>query len=536
MLKMDIFLHKLQKNGNLLKKFQRFSIFQKFVNIIHSFLFLSLFFFFFQMKKQTVAVIGFLAISHGFPILSQPELVTEDFISETDFDIDVISKQDYARLFLGNGSRESDTGNVQATGFGYLRDTKQTDMLSPKDITDSTIAMYRSLPNSLYNIFCQTYGASDTVCSTYSSAFMPYTGFRFITTSHLHFGAYTTHKTSTLVYCYQGKEVTRTSKNVPHSKRDILWGSHYCFSKEQSLAGLTKGGPLLDGCYVPARMARAKYTETAMAVSWRRPERVYGGLFKVPQTGIANDIAVPVAPLLADEPYMGYIQRGDSQKGASVSLPHAYTPDYYAERYPWATDSWAKYIDVKEDYKPILPERLPLDTKGYVQWVAILRWVFMNDIILSQVKNIYQEMPWRPEIFAAAVMGTVPEKELRAARVPTDIRARLGLEKLVPQVRQYHRSTDPLGPVLSTPHNVIAAGIPTIPGIPGSPFMPIHKTPYKQPKWLAQLRKKTVHAGLSAGGVAYRTTMNQVKTRLVMVKDKRFAKFLYLVVSYMVNP
>lgn len=428
-----------------------------------------------------------------------------------------------------------------------MRDKKQINLLSPNDITDSTIAMYRSLPNSLYNIFRQTQGASDAVCSTYSSAFMPYTGFRFITTSLLHFGAYTTQKTSTLVYCYQGKEVTRTSKKVPHSKRDILWGTRYCFSKEQSLAGLTKGGPLLDGCYVPARMARAKYTETAMAVSWRRPERVYGGLFKVPQTGtaVANDIAVPVAPLLADEPYMGHIQRVDYKKGASVSLPHAYTPDYYGERYPLATDSWAKYIDVKEDYKPILPERLPLDTKGYVQWVAILRWVFMNDIILSQVKNIYQEMPWRPEIFAAAVMGTAPEKELRAAGVPTDIRARLGLDKLVPHTGPYHQSTNsqtarptphPLTSTSAARNVAAAAGIPTIPGIPGSPFMPIHKTPYKQPKWLAQLRKKAVHAGLSAGGVAYRTTMNQVKTRLVMVEDKRFAKFLYLVVSYMVNP
>lgn len=416
-----------------------------------------------------------------------------DFISVEDFEDDSISLQDYDRF------------------VNFWNSTNDDDLISAQDFSiDASNSAYREQSGSLFNIFRSASGTSDDVCTPYSSAFMPYTGFRFVTTSHYNYKLFFTHKLSNLVYCYQGKEVTRASAKIPFGKRDILWGSKYCFSQDATQKGVRNGGPAIEGCYVPARTARAHHGETVMGISWRRPERLYGGLFRLPKNSgkVVNDAAIPVSPLIADEPYMGFT-KSISKGRSEVSVPQAYTPDYYGNHYPLASDAWAKYIDVTEAYKPILPERIPLDSNGYIQWVTIFRWIFLNEILLAQLKDIYQEMPWAPEILAASLMGTASVEEMQKANIPLDIVHQLGIDALQ---------------------------LPTVPSMPGSNFMPVYQTPYSQPDWLLKLEQKLIDTGLTAIGFAFRTTMNQVRTRLSLVEDKRFAKFIYMTISYIINP
>lgn len=412
-------------------------------------------------------------------------LDASDFIDFSSFDDeDSITMEDFERLFQNWNSTTED--------MAYAQDVS---------IDDSYSSVYNQQ---------QSFGNHNDVCAPYSSAFMPYTGFRFITTSHYKYKPFFTHKLSNLVYCYQGKEVARVSNKIPFGKRDILWGSKYCFTQDATKKGVMNGGPAIEGCYVPARTARAHHGETVMGISWRRPERLYGGLFRLPKNSgkVVNDAAIPVSPLIADEPYMGFT-KALAKGRAEVSVPHAYTPDYYCDYYPLASDGWAKYIDISEEYKPILPERIPLDRDGYIQWITIFRWIFLNEILLAQLKDIYQEMPWAPEILAASLMGTASAEEMQKANIPLDLVHQLGIDALQ---------------------------LPTVPSMPGSNFMPVYQTPYSQPDWLIKLEMKLFDTGLTAVGFAFRTTMNQVRTRLSMIEDKRFAKFIYVTISYVINP
>lgn len=63
---------------------------------------------------------------------------------------------------------------------------------------------------------------TDAICDAYSSKYMPYTGFRFFTTSELGW-LFLHKKTSHLVYCYQGKEITRSSLPMSFGK-EIFFG------------------------------------------------------------------------------------------------------------------------------------------------------------------------------------------------------------------------------------------------------------------------------------------------------------------------
>lgn len=206
----------------------------------------------------------------------------------------------------------------------------------------------------------------DAVCDTYSSKYMPYTGFRFATTVTLgHF--LLRKKTSHLVYCYQGKEVSRSSRVHSIGRTDILWGEKYCFTLTGSDYDKTDS-PIVEGCYVPVRNFRAHLREGIQRVSWNRPERFYGGLFKYvdKEDGgpkktsgglfdlpvLDNDRAIPVSPLISDEPFMGFASRVPNEKKFNLFMPIAYTPDYFSEGYPVETDQWAVNMDINEQYTP----------------------------------------------------------------------------------------------------------------------------------------------------------------------------------------
>lgn len=86
-------------------------------------------------------------------------------------------------------------------------------------------------------------------------------------------------KTSHLIYCYQGKEVARTFRQHSIGRTDILWGEKYCFAPAgQDME--KEDFPTVSGCYVPVRHFRSHTRERFTRVSWNRPERFYGGLFK----------------------------------------------------------------------------------------------------------------------------------------------------------------------------------------------------------------------------------------------------------------
>lgn len=203
----------------------------------------------------------------------------------------------------------------------------------------------------------------DAVCDTYSSKYMPYTGFRFATTVSLkHF--LLRKKTSHLIYCYQGKEVARTFRQHSIGRTDILWGEKYCFAPAgQDME--KEDFPTVSGCYVPVRHFRSHTRERFTRVSWNRPERFYGGLFKYVEKAsgftetrggifdtpiLKNSLAIPVGPLVSDEPYMGFVSILAEEHKYNMFMPVAYTPDYFSEGYPTETDEWAENMDINEDY------------------------------------------------------------------------------------------------------------------------------------------------------------------------------------------
>lgn len=205
--------------------------------------------------------------------------------------------------------------------------------------------------------------SSNNVCKTYSSVYMPYTGFRFLGVSVLsRLARY--NRYSILVYCHQGKEAARSIQPYSGDKKDILWGTKYCFTDNSNVDndGTT---PKVTGCYIPVRSARNWARESFTGNNWNQPERIYGGLFTYGKGGRRNVVydnlyAIPVAPLIFDEPYMGFIELTSMRKTV-LHVPCAYTPDYYGPSYPMFSDIWAQYMDINEVYTYKLPSsELPL--------------------------------------------------------------------------------------------------------------------------------------------------------------------------------
>lgn len=200
---------------------------------------------------------------------------------------------------------------------------------------------------------------SDKVCETMSNSFMPYTGFRFMTSVILTARAVVYRRYSVLVYCHEGRVATKALKGIPQYENDILWGTEYCFPKEPILQNV----PTPEGCIVPARSSRAWNIEAGLLWTWNKPERSYGGLFRYPgrlfkdqydQHHLNNDVFVPVLPLITDEPYLGSVGV-DTLGYMSVNIPLAYTPDYYSYAYPRDSDVWAAFLDVNENYLLMMP-------------------------------------------------------------------------------------------------------------------------------------------------------------------------------------
>lgn len=180
----------------------------------------------------------------------------------------------------------------------------------------------------------------DDHCNTFSSVFYPYTGFRLF--HEMKFGRklgfyHSTH----LVYCFRGRVTAHTSV----ANRDSVglnFEDTMCINEREPFA------PDARGCY---RIARRK--ETPNVVPWLRSEGFIGGLFRCPtdrEDGpCSNEDAVPVAPLVGDEPYMAL---GDihSPMSYAVRMPVVYTPDYFGYMYPRNSDKWAQYIDIDSKY------------------------------------------------------------------------------------------------------------------------------------------------------------------------------------------
>lgn len=182
----------------------------------------------------------------------------------------------------------------------------------------------------------------DDHCNTYSSVFVPYTGFRVFHQIKFKMGIeHSTH----LVYCYRGRVTAHTSV-INRIDQNVNYKDTMCIRESEPLA------PNANGCY---RIARRSTTPSM--IPWLRSESFIGGLFRCPTNDengpCNNDDAVPVAPLIGDEPYMG-INDIHSPLSYAMRIPVAYTPDYFNYMYPRDSDKWARFIDINEDYiRPI---------------------------------------------------------------------------------------------------------------------------------------------------------------------------------------
>lgn len=358
-----------------------------------------------------------------------------------------------------------------------------------RHLAETSQQAYRSRQNSLFQKYLHSTPTDppDPICNTYSSTHMPYTGFRFVAESKLSL-LVRRQRTSALVYCYQGREVTRTSKPLRFGQREILWGSRYCFSPKETLNGVQRGGPTIDGCYVPARTVSAYNAETVYGFSWRRPERVYGGLFRYPRgttLKLVNEAAVPVSVLLSDEPYMGFTSK-ISKLSDYVTVPLAYTADYFSQHYPMISDSWAKYIDINEEYKPVVSTTWPFTSSGSFNGFLALKELVKSEILWELLEKTYARMPARPELVADILLGHTNRSTLHSL---------IGTEAYGPLHFGYlqQRPTDP------------------------------------------NFRQLLKSSALDLLGNEARAMLDQIKMRLVFVENKRFARFIYLLISRIVS-
>lgn len=84
------------------------------------------------------------------------------------------------------------------------------------------------------------------------------------------------------------------------------------------------------------------------------PDTFVGGVFKCPlDEPCTNDNAIPIAPLLADEPW--HFLRKFSMWTVTARFPIMYSPDFTGHHYPHikGNNDWARYLDVNERYRTV---------------------------------------------------------------------------------------------------------------------------------------------------------------------------------------
>ncbi|KAG5359006.1 hypothetical protein CJU90_3738 [Yarrowia sp. C11] len=103
-----------------------------------------------------------------------------------------------------------------------------------------------------------------------------------------------------------------------------------------------------DGKFKVARRQKALDRETP--VYW--PDTFVGGVFKCPlDEPCTNENAIPIAPLLADEPW--HFLRKFSMWTVTAKFPIMYSPDFTGHHYPHlkGNNDWAQYLDINERYR-----------------------------------------------------------------------------------------------------------------------------------------------------------------------------------------
>lgn len=95
---------------------------------------------------------------------------------------------------------------------------------------------------------------------------------------------------------------------------------------------------------------RQKMLDRETPVYW--PDTFVGGVFKCPlDETCTNENAVPIAPLLADEPW--HFLRKFSMWTVTAKFPLMYSPDFTGHHYPHlkGNNDWARYLDINERYR-----------------------------------------------------------------------------------------------------------------------------------------------------------------------------------------
>jgi hypothetical protein len=170
-------------------------------------------------------------------------------------------------------------------------------------------------------------------------------------------------------YCWQGTEYGAIFYSDVDSSQWLQWNAVFCIEDNPAAD--------IGGCY---KMARRKlYAKEEILLL--RPDTFVGGLFSCESgTNCSNKAAVPVAPLLVDEPYM--VWHDTFPKYVEI-VPFLYTPDRSSIYYPRIDTSWAKYIDIDEDYD----ESLDDDETEIARNDRLLRVVHVLEASMGMLSN-----------------------------------------------------------------------------------------------------------------------------------------------------
>lgn len=202
-------------------------------------------------------------------------------------------------------------------------------------ITLLSTPVYSSFPTSYY------YDSTSNECATIGNFMAPYSGIRIWCEKDL-FDA--SKDRLAMSVCQNGY-------TYDYTKSDTLGCTDFSdameftnTSSEMQFDPWHFGG----GKFKVAR--RHKYLDRETPVYW--PDTFVGGVFKCPlDEPCTNDNAIPIAPLLADEPW--HFLRKFSMWTVTAKFPIMYSPDFTGHHYPHlkGNNDWARYLDINERYR-----------------------------------------------------------------------------------------------------------------------------------------------------------------------------------------
>ncbi|ANB15395.1 hypothetical protein AWJ20_3022 [Sugiyamaella lignohabitans] len=177
----------------------------------------------------------------------------------------------------------------------------------------------------------------EPACNTATSIFMPWTGFRVSRQTATRTRPWETVYEMRISYCWRGSEYFVTT--ISTGGGWIAWNSTFCIEETPYTSEIA-------GCFKLARRMRYSSIDSPLY----HPDTFVGGLFLCEsETLCTNYGAVPISPMITDQPYMVWYENSPNH---TEVIPLLYTPDRSSVFYPRVNSEWASYIDINEEYDP----------------------------------------------------------------------------------------------------------------------------------------------------------------------------------------